>query len=38
MQVVGDVFSVFWGMVFGEPADYVPKADCDIFACSQQAS
>ena len=39
VQVVGDVFSVFWGAIFGESAtNYVPKADCDIFHCPERTS
>ena len=38
LQVVGDVFSMMYGMIFGEPAHHIPKPDCDIFFCPGSAS
>ena len=29
----GDVFSLYWGMIFGEPSTYLPRDECDTFHC-----
>ena len=29
----GDVFSLYWGMMFGEPASYMPRDECETFHC-----
>ena len=30
-DVVGDVFSLMWHMMFGMPAVYEPLSDCELF-------
>ena len=27
------MFSLYWGMIFGEPSTYMPRDECDTFHC-----
>lgn len=34
--ILGDVFSAFWPMIMGEPADHALQDDCQTFRCQPQ--